>query len=1035
MKKKTILAALLLAASCLQANAQKKYSNPVFGSDFPDPTVQRALDGTFYAYATGCKCKKSTDLVHWSDVSGVISRPTWNDSTKADGSRDYYSLWAADVNYVDGKYICYYASALWGNGSRTGIGVAVGDSPTKFTDKGKLFRSTEIGVKNSIDPCYVEEFDKKYIVWGSFNDICIAELTDDALAIKNFSPINNPQPNGSWKRHAGVTKIAGGAFEGAMIYKRGRYYYLFCSVGSCCEGENSSYRTVVGRSTKLTGPYVNKQGGQMVSDNYTTIIKGNEGSDGRWKGPGHNSEIITDDEGQDWLLYHSYDRNNNFNGRLMLLDKITWDRNDWPVINDGYPSSGEMDAPVFYSGNGANITYKLVNADLSKSLWKGWDAQISDECVHGTGKGSAFMPFGYVRNGGTFDISQTVTASITDGLYEMKVNGFDTEHSVEYYVGKVATPVLCPADNGTTAPSSETVTSSNFLNGRFGQSVYGLVVGGKLTFGMRTRQALSSTERFSVGNIRVIYRGRNADSDSTALASVLDSYYAMADNLKASGALYYDGYNRTIAAYKEIADGTDQALTRYQQLQKVHRTLDSIQSSIDVYAELAVAVQKLDSQLVVAEAGGYATTEAAEALAEGRQVLDGGLLRDKEVKTLIAQLESVGRDMTYAYQEGDGTQENPYVIMRPEQLDHMHDVLVKDEMVYFVLGADVDMAGFDWEQLNTSSNSYRYWINFDGQGHIIRNLTPNGSKYYPSFFGTMCGEIRNTGFVDALVDGTASGAAIIGGTLGHSTYKDAEGNLLPVVIENCYVTGSVTSKGYVGAIGGTLGNSPVLIRNCYSAASVTGNGTTANYSGGLVGRIRTSLTMERCYAAAPVASPIAGGIVAGGQNSSTPGSTFTEVIAWNPLVDGTTALPFGATIELDVLSGIYTFADMLLNGQPVEEGLSHEDLCGVAAKWGAPWYRNPTAGNGYPILQWQYDRGDYRDICGFDPESDPTGITEIKTEEPGTKNGGAIYDLSGRRIDNGQWSIINGQSSNGQWPNGKLPRGIYIIDGKKIMKR
>ena len=136
MKKRTLLAALLAAIVALAANAQKKYKNPVYGSDFPDPTVQRALDGTFYSYATGCQCKKSTDLVNWTNVSGVISRPTWNDSTKADGSRDYYSLWAADVNYVDGKYVCYYASALWGNGSRTGIGVAVGDTPTKFTDKG-----------------------------------------------------------------------------------------------------------------------------------------------------------------------------------------------------------------------------------------------------------------------------------------------------------------------------------------------------------------------------------------------------------------------------------------------------------------------------------------------------------------------------------------------------------------------------------------------------------------------------------------------------------------------------------------------------------------------------------------------------------------------------------------------------------------------------------------------------------------------------------------------------------------------------------
>lgn len=1008
MKRITLLSALFATLFVASASAQKKYTNPVYGSDFPDPTVQRALDGTFYSYATGCKCRKSTDLVNWTNVSGVISRPTWNDSIHADGTRDNYSLWAADVNYVDGKYICYYASALWGNGSRTGIGVAVGDTPTKFTDKGKLFRSTEIGVKNSIDPCYVEEFDKKYLVWGSFNDICIVELTEDALAVKNFNPINNPQPNGSWKRHAGVTKLAGGAFEGAMIFKRGKYYYLFCSVGSCCEGENSTYRTVVGRATKLTGPYTNKQGGQMVNDNYTTIISGND----RWKGPGHNSEIIIDDEGQTWLLYHSYDRNNNFNGRVMLLDKITWDKSDWPVINDGHPSSDERDAPIFYTGNGANVTYKVINADLMKSGWKGWNVTASENCENGSGKGSAFAPFGFARYGGTFDVSQTISINTSDGLYEMKVNGFDTEHSVEYYVGKVATPVLCPADNGATAPTSDAVVSNNIVTGKFGQSVYGYAVSGKLTFGMRTKQPLGDTERFCVGNVNIINRGRLADADPAVLTSVLNSYYAMADDYANGDKPYYNGYNQTMAAYKEAAESTEDVSARYQQLQKINRTIDSIQTSIDAYASLVVEVASLQEKLAIAEAGGYSTQEAKDALAEGQQVLADCNLKDKDLKEVITRLRNASRDMMYAYQEGDGTKDNPYVIMRPEQLDHMHDVLVQDQMVYFVLGADVDMEGYDWKQLNTSENSYRYWINFDGQGHIIRNLTPNGSKYYPSFFGTMCGEIRNTGFVDANVDGTASGAAVIGGTLGHSTFKDAEENLYPVIIENCYVTGSISSKGYVGAIGGTLGNSPVIIRNCYSAVAITGNGSSANYSGGLVGRVRTDLTIENCYAAAPVSSPIAGGVVAGGQNNTTPGSIYRNVIAWNPSVDGATAAPFGFTTELDALSGIYTFADMLLNEEQVGEGQSHKELCDIAGTWGAPWYNDPTAGNGYPILQWQYDRSDYREICGFAMQ---TGINSIETGQPAKAS--VIYNLSGQQI-----------------VNGKLPKGIYIINGRKVLR-
>ena len=1020
MKKKTLFATLLLAIVAFQVTAQKKYSNPVYGSDFPDPTVQRALDGTFYAYATGCKCKKSTDLVHWENVSNVISRPTWNDTIDANGDRVDYSLWAADVNYVDGKYICYYASALWGNGTRTGIGVAVGDSPEKFNDRGKLFRSTEIGVKNSIDPCYVEEFDKKYLIWGSFNDICLVELTDNALAVKDFSPINNPQPNGSWIRHANVMKLAGGAFEGAMIYKRGKYYYLFCSVGSCCEGESSSYRTVVGRSTSLTGDYLNKQGGKMLSDNYTTIISGNDGSTGRWKGPGHNSEIITDDEGQTWLLYHSYDRNNNFKGRLMLLDKITW-KNDWPVINDGHPSSDEMDAPIFYSGNGANVTYKFRNTDLSKSGWKGWNVTASEGCDMVSGKGQFYMPWAYVRNGGTFDISQTTTANVSAGLYEMKVNGYDSEHSVEYYVGNVATPVDCPLDYGSVAPviptsASSTTLSDRFLSNKNSQSVYGLVLGDRLTIGMRSKQPLGSSERFVVSNVNVIYRGQGADADPTALASVLNSYYAMADTLKNCGKLYYDGYNSSITSYKDTAEGTDDVNTRYTQLLNISNTLDSIKASIDVYATLVVAVQAFQDQVTIAEEGGFCTQEAQDALTQGQQALAECNLKDKEVKALITLMKNLGHDLMYSYQTGDGTQANPYVITRPEQLDYMHNVLIASQMVYFVLDADVDMEGYEWKQLNSGDNTYRYWINFDGQGHIIYNLTPIGTKYYPSFFGTMCGEIRNTGFVNAKVigEGTASGAAVIGGTLGHSTFKDADGNLYPVVIENCYVTGTVTSRGYVGAIGGTLGNSPITIKNCYSAVSVTGNGSATNTSGGLVGRVRTNLTMENCYAAAPVSSPIAGGIVGGGQNKSTPGSTFTNVIAWNPSVDGTTAFPFGTTIEADVLFGTYTFADMLLNGQGIEGGKTHGELCTIARGWGAPWFSNPTAGNGYPILQWQYDRGDYREICGFSIEDDPTGIVTTDNRQGTTDN--VIYNLSGQRLQ-------------------KKQQGINIVNGKKIIVR
>ena len=1006
MLMKRFLAPFVCALLVIPAMAQKTYKNPVYGSDFPDPTVQRASDGTFYAYATGCKAKKSTDLVKWSDVSGVISRPTWNDSTKADGSKDYYSLWAADVSYVDGKYVCFYASALWGNGSRTGIGVAVGDTPTKFTDKGKVFRSTEIGVKNSIDPCYVEEFDKKYLVWGSFNDICIAELTDDALAIKDFNPINNPQPNGSWTRHKGVTKLAGGAFEGAMIYKRGQYYYLFCSVGSCCEGENSTYRTVVGRSTKLMGPYTNKQGGAMTSDNYTTIIKGNEGSEGRWKGPGHNSEIITDDNGDDWLLYHSYDRNNNFNGRLMLLDKITWGKDGWPTVNDGYPSSEEMPAPVFYTGDGANVTYKFQNMDLMKSGWKHWTLKASENCETASGRGTAFMPFGYARTAGSFDVQQSVTG-VKNGVYELTLENFCTLGGVDLYLNNAKTPSYNTTANNVTAPSSESVVSSNFLRNKFTQKIYGLVTNGKLTIGACTRDSLATGERFCMGNLKVVFREKNAD----AMQEMLRTYVAMVDSMKVRGQKHYAGFDASMDGYQQSFAATVNATEQYNILAKASKTIDSIQTSIVDYQALEAGIITLRAEIEKATAGGYLSAEAQRTLAEAEEVSAMVSYNTLQMKDLLARMQTVAHDMVYAYQKGDGTKDNPYIISRPEQLDNMRNVLVKEQMVYFEMDADVDMAGFTWEQLNTSSNSYRYWITLDGKGHIIYNLTPEGTRNYPSFFGVMCGEIRNVGFVNAKVEATASGAGVICGYMGHSTFKDAEENMYPVIVENCYVTGQITSKGYVGAIGGTLNSSPIIIRNCYSVVDIVGNGSAANFSGGLVGRVRSDLTIENCYAAGSISSPVAGGVVAGGQNNTTPPSIYNNVIAWNPSVTGTTAAGFGTTASGDVLTNVYLLADMTVNDVPVEDGKTHFELLQIAAAWGSPWYRDPTAGNGYPILQWQYEREDYQQICGFSEE----GATGIKSLVPAlSKGNGVIYNLAGQLVS-------------------KPTRGLYIINGKKVL--
>jgi arabinan endo-1,5-alpha-L-arabinosidase len=992
--RQILATAIIALMAILPCHSQKRYTNPVFKADFPDPSVQRGTDGYFYAYATGPNCLRSKDLVTWESVSKVIDRPTWNDTTYVDSEgkkkTDYYSFWACDVSRVEDKYVMYYACALWGNGSRTGIGVAAGNTLTKFDDKGKMFRSTEIKVENSIDPVYWEDKDKKYLAWGSWNGIYISELAEDGLKLKDPSK---------------KTMIAGTAFEGAMIHKRGNLYYLFCSVGSCCDGLNSTYHCVVGRSTKLLGPYLSKTGGKMLDNNYTTVLRANS----RWIAPGHNSEIITDDNGDDWLLYHAIDKKAPDDGRMMLLDKITWSDDGWPTINNNTPSTTQQAAPVFYEGDGANLNYLFRNMDMSKSSFKYWDITKSEDCNLISGVGTNHYSVGCAKDSGTFDISQTATG-IKNGLYEIKTNAFDSEYNVSAYINLTEEPIH-NASQPEELPTTHTTACTQFNQGKFARSFYGLVADGTLKIGIRTTSPLTAGETFYIGKTQVIYREKNP----AALTSVLNSYYLMAEATFARPEKFHIGYRTAIETYRNTAESTTDNDTRYNQLLAIHNTLDSINISRELYDTLQKKLEWMQAEITKAEQGNYCNSETKDLYEKILGAYNQCTADNGSISLYLDKMEETIHNIRYNYQRGDGTAENPYIISRPEQMMQMHKVLVKEKMIYFAMDADVDMKGYTWEQLNTADNNYRHWINFDGRGHIIRNLTPSSDEGYPSFFGILCGECRNVGFVDARIISSASGAGILSGYMGHNTFSDEDGNKYPVIVENCYFTGSIEARGYVGTVGGTLNASPITIRNVYTAVDITGTGTNRNYYyGGIVGRVCTHLTIENSYSTGSVTGSKAAPIAAGGQTATTPASKYVNVIAWNNSINGTNSKSdlssFAITEEEDTLINTYSYARMKLDGTEITDGKSHEELQSIASGWGGAWHSDATAGNGYPILKWQFERGDYSEICGHSTTNAIQGI-----ETPDSKANG-IYDLKGRKVTT-------------------PTRGIYIIDGKKRIYR
>ncbi|MDR3141167.1 MAG: family 43 glycosylhydrolase [Tannerellaceae bacterium] len=314
-------------------DSQIAYNNPVIRISAPDPAVIRAKDGFYYLYATenirNLPIFKSENMIDWEDTGTAFTEKTRPDFI-GKTNNTHAAIWAPEIQYIKNKYVLFYSLAQWGNHWISTIGYAISDSPAgPFTVQGKVFDSHDVNVENSIDQFFYEEDGKYYMLWGSFFGIYIVELyiTDDWQIT----------PKLETKR-----QIAGTAYEGINLWKRNGYYYLFASTGTCCEGRNSTYTTVVARSENLFGSYIDRNGRKMLDNAHEVIIKGND----HFVGTGHNSILQEDDEGNTWIFYHAYQLDRLDAQRQVLLDRLFWDEEGWPYVEKQQPSSGAF-RPVF----------------------------------------------------------------------------------------------------------------------------------------------------------------------------------------------------------------------------------------------------------------------------------------------------------------------------------------------------------------------------------------------------------------------------------------------------------------------------------------------------------------------------------------------------------------------------------------------------------------------------------------------------------------------------------------------------------------
>ncbi len=338
--KKNILFSLL-AISSLSLFAQPRHHFDAEHPDVHDPVMAQGEDGKYYMFTTGFGVGviSSVDLKGWQQEKPVFKEaPAW----AVEEVKGYNGhTWAPDISQHNGKWYLYYSCSTFGkNGSAIGLATNKTLDPTspdfKWEDQGLVIASHK-GVDNwnAIDPNLIlDEQGTPYLFYGSFWDgLQLVELSKDDFKTPVTKPVTvarrlekevKKEDIKFTTEGENVIEAGDNAIEGPFVYKHGDYYYLFVSFDYCCRGENSTYKTVYGRSKSVTGPYLDKEGKPMAFGGGTYLFGPNKD----FFGVGHCS--VYDVDGQTLFISHAYEKVQDGRAKLFIRP-LTFDTDGWIV--------------------------------------------------------------------------------------------------------------------------------------------------------------------------------------------------------------------------------------------------------------------------------------------------------------------------------------------------------------------------------------------------------------------------------------------------------------------------------------------------------------------------------------------------------------------------------------------------------------------------------------------------------------------------------------------------------------------------------
>ena len=348
--KKTILSLLLLSGASL-FNLHSSAIMAQTGAPYiHDPSTLAECDGKYYTFGTGGGGLISDD--GWSWHSGAV-RP-------GGGA-------APDVMKIGDRYLIIYGATGGGlGGGHNGRILTMWNktldpkSPDfHFTEAIEVAASDGMEDCDAIDPSLLLDptTGRLWVSYGTyFGTIRLIEL----------DPKTGARIKGNKEQDIAID------CEATDLLYRDGWYYLLGTHGTCCDGVNSTYNIVVGRSKSVTGPYLDNVGRDMYHGGGKMVIAAGD----RVCGPGHFGRTVIDD-GVEIMSCH-YEADFDRSGRSVLgIRPLLW-KNGWPVAGERF-KGGTFEIESERRGYSLELAVDFVRMQQQRERF--WDMDLTKPLV------------------------------------------------------------------------------------------------------------------------------------------------------------------------------------------------------------------------------------------------------------------------------------------------------------------------------------------------------------------------------------------------------------------------------------------------------------------------------------------------------------------------------------------------------------------------------------------------------------------------------------------------------------------------------